>query len=93
MLAEKAIGYCASALTCSILVPQIIKVARSRCSGDLSYVMIAMGMGSDGLWIAYAILTADTPLLVTGCVHAATSIVLLSLKIATSDRDVLSSKI
>ena len=88
-LSETILGYCASALTCSILVPQIVKVAMSRRSGDLSYVMIAMGMGADGLWIAYASLTSDTPLLVTGCVHVATSIALLYLKIVTSDERTL----
>lgn len=76
----EAIGYAATAVSCSTMVPQIVKALRSGSSEDVSTLMVLMSVASASLWGAYGIANASTPLMLSGAVSAALAIVMLCIK-------------
>lgn len=74
------LGFTASAVTCVILVPQIVKALRTRSVKDVSWLMIALHGCADSLWIAYGVVTGNTPLLVTGVVTCSNTLALATVK-------------
>lgn len=77
---ETILGYSASAVTCAILVPQIIKALRTRSVKDVSWLMIALHGCADSLWIAYGVVSGNMPLLVTGLVTCSNTLTLAAVK-------------
>lgn len=77
---ETVLGYTASAVTCAILMPQIAKAIRTRSVKDVSWLMIALHGSADALWIAYGVVTGNTPLLVTGAVTCSNTLALATVK-------------
>jgi len=57
------LGFVAATLTTGGLVPQAIKVWRSRSAGDLSLIMYAMIWVGTVLWLVYATVIASPALL------------------------------
>lgn len=77
------VGYAATVTTVTTLVPQIVKVVRTRKSDDLAYSMILLNLASSALWCAYGVLEDQTPMVVAGSLTAASGLILLALKWAT----------
>ena len=76
----ESVGYLATIVSSFILVPQIVKVMRTKKSDDLSYGMIALTMASNGLWGTYGFLNGRVPLVVSGAISMIASVALLCLK-------------
>ena len=56
-----ALGFTAATFTTGCLVPQILKVMRTRSAGDLSWTMLWMGVVGWTLWILYGSLIKNAP--------------------------------
>ena len=74
------VGYAATVTTVSTLVPQIVKVVRTRKSDDLAYTMILLNLASSALWCTYGVLEDKMPMVVAGALSSAAGITLLALK-------------
>ncbi|GJG89595.1 hypothetical protein tb265_47760 [Gemmatimonadetes bacterium T265] len=59
------IGYAAGALTVLSLVPQVVRTYRTRHVGDLSWGLVMLLVISGALWLAYGVLTAQLPVILT----------------------------
>lgn len=80
----ESVGYLATIVSSFILVPQIVKVIKTKKSDDLSYGMIALTMASNGLWGTYGFLNGRVPLVVSGAISMIASVALLCLKAKTT---------
>lgn len=71
MSAVTALGLVAAACTMSSFVPQVLKTWRTRSAADLSVGMYALLTTGAALWLAYGVLIADLPVIVTNLVTLA----------------------
>jgi MtN3 and saliva related transmembrane protein len=53
------IGICASVLTATSLIPQLIKLMKDKKTRDISNLMLIVLFSGLGLWIYYGILRSD----------------------------------
>jgi MtN3 and saliva related transmembrane protein len=76
------LGFVAAALSTLAFVPQVIKAWRTRSTGDISLAMFATVVAGSLLWIAYAWLKSDLPVLATNGIifTLASSILYLKIK-------------
>lgn len=64
-----AIGYTASAIASIILLPQVVKVIRTRRAQDVSYGMIFLIMTSSALWQVHGWMRDDIPLRISSGIN------------------------
>jgi len=77
---EVIYGWLASLLTTLILVPQIIKVIKTRHSRDVSMSMLLLSAAGNGFWVLHASITGNHPLLVGASLICLMSFLLIVLK-------------
>lgn len=76
------VGSTAGALTTFAFLPQVIKVWRTRCADDLSFLTFAVFCLGVALWMAYGVLIASPPLIVTNAITFVLALALVVMKIA-----------
>ncbi len=69
MIGIEIVGYCAGFLVSISLLPQIIKIFKTRSTRDISIVWTVIFMSGLTLWIVYAIVNSILPLLVFGLIE------------------------
>jgi MtN3 and saliva related transmembrane protein len=74
MSAVTLLGLVAACCTTACFVPQVVKTWRSRSTGDISLGMFALLTFGLVLWIVYAVMRSDLPVLAAN----ATAFVLVS---------------
>ncbi len=74
------LGYAAGALTTVSLLPQVIKIWRSRSAGDISLVMFIVFSIGITLWIIYGFAIDSMPVIVANFVSLFLGLVILWLK-------------
>lgn len=74
------VGYAASVLASTSLIPQVVKVYKTKSAEDLSYGMIAIIMCSSLLWQIHSWLKNDVPLRIASAVTLCVNLTLLVLK-------------
>ena len=79
MIAE-IIGYAAGLVIVLSWIPQVIKSYRTRSVNDLSLLMIILILIGIALWIIYALIVKDRPVLAVNIVLAVIISYLLYLK-------------
>ena len=62
------IGYAAAAMTTTALIPQLVKVVRTRSSGDISLGMFSVYTLGVASWLTYGLLAHAMPVLIANCV-------------------------
>jgi MtN3 and saliva related transmembrane protein len=65
MATETLIGIAASIFTGFSLVPQLVKLIRSKKANDISYGMMLVLFAGLGLWIAYGVLKNDMIIIIS----------------------------
>ncbi len=80
MPTEVLLGWMASLLCTLILVPQIIKALQTHHTDDLSMSMLVLSVGGNSFWVAHAIMTQNTPLMVGAGLISLMSITLIISK-------------
>jgi MtN3 and saliva related transmembrane protein len=79
-----AIGLAAGALTTSALVPQAVRIWRTKSAKDVSLTMLIVMVIGIILWIAFGLLRSEFAIIVTNAVALVIAIGLLVLKIRHS---------
>jgi MtN3 and saliva related transmembrane protein len=79
-----AIGLAAGALTTSALIPQAVRIWRTKSAKDVSLTMLIVMVIGIILWIAFGLLRSEFAIIVTNAVALVIAIGLLVLKIRHS---------
>ncbi len=74
---EEILGTAAGVLTSVAMVPQVVKVMRSRNAEDLSWGMIAILITGLSLWVWYGIIKNELPIIVSNAFAVLVNITLL----------------
>ncbi|QEH61611.1 hypothetical protein SCHIN_v1c04140 [Spiroplasma chinense] len=77
------VGYIATAFSCIRLIPQCIKIIKTRSVNDISLIMYILWVISAILWIVASSkpFNYNIQLLITNCVAGTTALVILIFKI------------
>jgi len=75
------IGFIASMLTTAAFIPQVWKVLKTRATRDLSLPMYLAFVIGVACWLAYGILTHDTPVTVANAITLVLSGSVLVMKL------------
>ena len=62
------LGITAACLTTTAFVPQVLKVWRSRSTGDISLAMFSMTFVGIVMWFIYGLLIGNIPLILANAV-------------------------
>jgi MtN3 and saliva related transmembrane protein len=74
------LGYLAGALTTLSLLPQVIKICRSRSARDISFVMYLFFVAGISLWVIYGIAINSMPVIIANTVSLCLGIAVIVLK-------------
>jgi MtN3 and saliva related transmembrane protein len=74
------LGYLAGALTSVALLPQVIKIYKSRSARDISTVMFIIFCTGIILWIIYGFAIDSLPVILANSVSLSLSLIILLLK-------------
>jgi MtN3 and saliva related transmembrane protein len=74
------LGYAAGALTTSALIPQVIKIIKTRSAEDISLVMFIVFSIGISLWIAYGIAINSAPVIIANSISLLLGLFVLWLK-------------
>ena len=75
------IGSVASVLTAVCMLPQLIRIMRTKCANDISYMMLAVLIGGVGLWTIYGILKDDLFIIASNAFSFVVNSIILILSI------------
>ena len=76
-----ALGLIGATLTTVTLLPQLIKVFKTRSTKDISAGMFALFATAVFVWLIYGILIRDIPLIIANSFALVQAIIILGLKI------------
>jgi MtN3 and saliva related transmembrane protein len=75
------IGFTASVLSATTLIPEVIKAVRTRHLRDVAWGMLFLQFTSSWLWLIYGIRFYIGPLILSSSINVALSSALISLKL------------
>ena len=75
------LGYAAGALTTVSLLPQVIRICKSRSARDISPVMFIIFSIGIALWIIYGVAIDSLPVIAANSVSLVLGLVILWLKL------------
>jgi len=78
------IGYAATVVGTSLMLPQVYKSYRTKSVADVSWGMVIMYFLNCALWLSYALLISATPLAITNALALVVSAVQATLKLKYS---------
>lgn len=65
---EVVVGYVATIVGTSLMLPQVYKSYRTKSVGDVSWGMVLMYFLNCALWLTYGVLIVATPLVITNAI-------------------------
>jgi len=74
---ENVLGIVAGVLTSVSMIPQLIKVIKSKNAEDLSWVMIMVLISGLSLWVWYGFIQNELPIIVSNAFAVLVNIALL----------------
>jgi MtN3 and saliva related transmembrane protein len=77
----QVIGIIAGCMTSLSMIPQLIKLIKSKEANDVSIFMIVLLLIGVALWVVYGILKQDVPIITTNCFSFALNLLLLAFLI------------
>ncbi|MFC7525582.1 SemiSWEET transporter [Parapedobacter sp. GCM10030251] len=77
MTYENIIGIAAGTFTSAAMLPQLIKVLKTRETADLSVVTIIVLITGVGLWVYYGILQKEMPIILSNSFSVLVNSILL----------------
>lgn len=75
------IGLVAGTLTVIAFTPQLLKVAKTRSTRDISLGMFSIFCVGVFLWFVYGILSSDAPVMIANILTFAQAFVILAFKV------------
>jgi MtN3 and saliva related transmembrane protein len=80
------LGYLAGALTTSSLIPQVIKIIKTKSVRDVSLIMFLIFSVGITLWIAYGIAINSAPIVIANTISLLLGLLVLWLKLRYNQR-------
>jgi len=74
------LGIGAGVITCSSMIPQLIKIIKEKKAEDVSPVMLVILICGLGLWVAYGIMKEDWPIILTNSLSVLLNFAVLILR-------------
>ncbi len=74
---ENVLGIIAGVLTSVSMIPQLIKVVKSKNAEDLSWVMIMVLISGLSLWVWYGFIQNELPIIISNAFAVLVNIALL----------------
>lgn len=84
MALTDAVGLLAGLLTTISLIPQAMKIWKSRSAADVSLKMFVAFSAGIALWLAYGILMKELPMILWNSVSLALACAILAMKLRFS---------
>lgn len=81
MTSADIIGYAATVVGTSMMLPQLVRSWQTRQMRDVAFGMIALFLINCLLWFAYGLMIAAPPMVVANSIGFLISLALLALKI------------
>ena len=81
MTSADMVGYAATAVGTSMMLPQLVKSWRTKHMRDVAFGTIILFFFNCALWAAYGVMIAAEPMIVANVIGFAISIALLGLKL------------
>ena len=81
MDANTALGLIAGALTTASLVPQVLKIWKTKSAEDVSLAMFIAFCCGVALWLIYGILSGDVPIVVWNSITLALALAIVTMKV------------
>lgn len=75
------IGYIAVVVGTSLMLPQVVKLWRTKRAADLSLGMTVLYFFNCSLWLIYGLLISATPMIVANGIGLVISVVQVTLKL------------
>lgn len=79
MTTEDIIGILAGVLTCTSLLPQVVKTIKEKDVKNLSLVMLLVLLAGNSLWTTYGFIKKDWPIITTNTFSILVDITLIVL--------------
>lgn len=80
------LGFFAGICTSGCMIPQLIKIAKTKSSNDISWSMLVMNITGNGLWIAHGGINKDAMLITFASISFFISAGLIGIKVLTQDK-------
>jgi len=80
------VGILAGILTSSSLIPQLVKIIKTKKAEDISMPMLLILFVGVGLWVFYGVLGRDWPIIITNSVSLILNLVVLLFSYVYRDR-------
>lgn len=74
------IGFIAGGLSCSLFIPQILKILKQKSAQEISALTAVIGVVSSALWLWYGFLNEHISMIVTNSIAVVATTALLILK-------------
>ena len=81
MDATTALGLIAGALTTASLVPQVLKIWKTKSAEDVSLAMFIAFCCGVSLWLIYGVLSGDVPIVVWNSITLALGLAIVTMKV------------
>jgi MtN3 and saliva related transmembrane protein len=81
MVIENIVGYAATVIGTSMMVPQVIRLMRTKQAADLSLFMVVLYVANCALWFIYGWLLKAPPMILANGIGGLIGIVQMTLKI------------
>lgn len=81
MTSADIVGYAATLVGTSMMMPQVVRSWQTRHMRDVAWGMIALFLVNCLLWLAYGLMIAAPPMIVANSIGFVISLVLLGLKV------------
>lgn len=79
---HSVLGYLAGTLTSLAMVPQIVRVMKTKSATDISWIMLWMNVSGLFLWLIHGIVMRDAALVTFNCISITTNLVFMAIKVS-----------
>lgn len=87
MILADIVGYTATVVGISLMLPQVVKSWRTKSVKDLSYGMVWLYVANCALWLVYGLLIIAYPIIAANFCALLVSLTQLALKIKYARKD------
>jgi len=81
ILMINVVGFVAGIIQTSKTVPQLVLSIKRKCTKDLSFWMVSLGLAGTVMWLIYGILVNSLPIIITDTISSLLFLFLFVIKI------------
>ena len=76
-----ALGYAAGVIGCATMLPQLVRILKTRDARDVSAGTLAVAVIAQGLWEAWGVSTGSLPVIATSAAAVSINVITLGAKL------------